>query len=49
MRKTKDKICAKCLMREHCDDLPGFCLMLPYVAIAGIAVLLIYFIINSSL
>ena len=42
-------LCKKCKMQENCKDIPGFCLLLPYAAIASIVLLLVYFISNSQL
>ncbi len=47
--KFKDNVCNKCKSKEACSDIPGFCLMLPYVAVVSVAILLIYFISNSHL
>ncbi len=43
------KPCNRCKLQEDCKDLPGFCLLLPYAAVAGIIILLVYFLMNSSL
>ena len=45
----KNRFCARCVMRKHCHDLPGFCLLLPYAAILAILVLLAYFFYNDTL
>ena len=45
----KKAICANCKHKQTCDDVPGFCLLLPYFAVASIVLLLIYFIANSKL
>jgi hypothetical protein len=45
----KIKICTQCKMKDLCDGLPGFCMFLPYMAIAVVVVLFFYLIFNSKL
>ena len=47
--KCKRSLCNKCKMQDNCKDIPGFCLLLPYFAVASIVLLLVYFISNSQL
>jgi hypothetical protein len=48
-KSFKKSVCSNCKLRESCSDIPGFCLLLPYFAVASIILLLIYFISHSSL
>ena len=43
------KVCTHCKLKALCEGLPGFCLMLPYLSIAAVVFLLIYFITNSTI
>ena len=45
----KEKVCAQCKLKHLCEGLPGFCMFIPYIAIAAIVVLIVYFILNSKL
>jgi hypothetical protein len=49
MVKIKDKICTHCKLRKNCEDLPGFCLLLPYAAITGVIIMLAILLYNSNL
>jgi len=46
---AKEKICKRCSLKNKCGDLPGFCVLIFYVPIALIVVMLIYFLMTSSL
>lgn len=42
-------VCSNCKDKEHCADLPGICLKIPYILTAAIAILVIVAIFNSTL
>lgn len=43
------KVCALCKFKEVCDDLPFFCMLLPYISIAGIIFMVFYFMMTSNI
>lgn len=45
----KEKICAHCMLKETCGDLPGLCMLLYYALIAVVIVGLSYFLITMKL
>ncbi len=47
--ETRNAICVRCKLKDSCKDIPGFCLLLPYFAVASVVLLILYFISNSSL
>ena len=55
MKKTtkastfKEKICAHCMLKETCGDLPGLCMLLYYALIASVIVGLSYLLITMKL
>jgi len=55
MKKTKkastvkEMICARCLMKDTCGDLPGLCMLVYYALIALVVVGLSYFLITMKL
>lgn len=46
---TKKKICASCMFKDTCGDLPGFCMLLPYGLIASVIIMLSYFLLTMDL
>jgi len=46
---VKEKICAHCILKETCGDLPGLCMLLYYVLIAVVIVGLSYLLITMKL
>jgi hypothetical protein len=46
---TKEKICAHCMFKKTCGDLPGLCMLLHYGLIALVIVVLAYLLITMSL
>jgi hypothetical protein len=47
--ELKEKICENCPMRKSCGDLPGFCMLIYYIAIGLVVVGLVYLLITMSL
>ncbi len=43
------KICNTCKQKEHCAELPGICLKLPYILAGAVAVTLAVLLFNSTL
>ncbi len=43
------KICNTCKQKEHCAELPGICLKLPYILAGAVAVTLAVLLYNSTL
>jgi hypothetical protein len=43
------KVCTQCKFKEMCEDLPGFCMFVPYIAIASIVFMVLYFMMTSTL
>ncbi len=43
------KICLNCKEKDHCADLPGICLKVPYILTGAIAVMVIVLFLNSTL
>jgi len=46
---VKEKICAHCMLKKTCGDLPGLCMLLYYVLIAVVIVGLSYMFITMKL
>jgi len=45
----KEKICAHCILKETCGDLPGLCMLFYYVLIASVIIGLSYLLITMKL
>ena len=45
----KKKICAGCMLKGTCGDLPGFCMLVPYGLIALVIIMLTYFLVTMDL
>jgi hypothetical protein len=45
----KTKVCAQCKFKEMCEDLPGFCMFIPYILIASTVCMVFYFMMTSKL
>jgi len=43
------KFCTNCKDKEHCAELPGICLKLPYVLTGAIAIMVVVLLFNSTL
>ncbi len=43
------KICNRCKQKEHCAELPGICLKLPYILAGSVAIALAILLFNSTL
>lgn len=46
---VKDKICKKCVLRNRCGDLPGFCALIYFVPVVLLVVMLLYFFMTMKL
>lgn len=43
------KVCVHCKFKGMCEDLPGFCMIVPYVIIASVVSMVLFLMFNSKI